>query len=86
VHNLGHACLENILGLLRLFEGKGDNVATLRGHVYRILVEVDAVDEGRRAKLDLMLFKKLLQVDLTHHLPALDIPVHEFRVIPRRQA
>jgi hypothetical protein len=57
VQDLGHAGFEDVLGLLGLLGGEGHHVPALRGDVDGALVVEDAVDERRRAELDLVLIK-----------------------------
>lgn len=46
-----------------------------------IFAKMNAVYEGRRAELYLVLLKKLLQVDLAYYFTTLDVPMNYFGVI-----
>ena len=61
-------------------------MAALGGDVDGVFVEVEAVDEGRRAELDLVLLEQLLQVDFPHVFAALHVPVDEFGVVAGGEA
>jgi hypothetical protein len=59
-------------------------MSALCGDVYCVFAEVDAVDEGRCAELDLMLLEELLEVYLAYNFPTLNVPVNNFGVIAGR--
>ena len=86
MQNFGHAGFEDVFGLFGLLGGEGDDVAALGSDVDRVFVEMEAVDEGRRAELDLVLFEELLQVDFPHALAALHVPMDELGVVARGEA
>lgn len=86
MQNFGHAGFEDVFGLFGLLGGEGDDVAALGSDVDRVFVEMEAVDEGRRAELDLVLFEELLQVDFPHAFAALHVPMDELGVVARGEA
>lgn len=86
MQDLRHTCFEDILGLFRLLEGKGNNVATLSGRVDGIFMKVQAIDEGRSAELDFVFVKEVLQIDFTNSFAVLDIPVNDFGVVSCSEA